>query len=1155
MSYSNGSGGTLTLPSPTHVHHVDVSSAVRTLRRSLSRSPSKFRLTGRSQSSDSFNFGQSTTPAPSARFDNFAIGSDPTEVARPSIFSTPQPQPTSSTSPFRPTVKLSVRSARAKTGTSRPLSRTRLSPKSPLKRVFGPSQDSGNPVPSTTPASENRGQENLNFGDFSLPLSPVSRRDIDKPARHSMHLDVTGSSKSLSKFLDFNDSFASTSVSPLKRSDATMSLDHSNPGSPVAKRRSLHGISDLGLGLESESNIFDVSPQLQPPQDQPQTFDVHEDANQEYELTGVPASPFQDPVASPTPGAPRRTTSLRKSTLQQRSSVGRRGGAHHLAQLSHEASPLGARARPRLSLDQYLPPEERASLFSQPQGLPHPSLHMMPRPANQQPHPLSRTLTQSSSNSSLPDDSPTHVPVHLTEKPRAPLNFARSMPLTSQRPTNDSDPVATPNYKRAKPLQSAFMSTGLVSKMTRNPDLATSKNSVMKIAAMPDTPCKKQYNSATFPPQLGSGRRPSRASFGSPSTPFGASTASNRGNLFASQDKPSSLFFQQVRSHGRKNSLLGLEDQDAAGESADDFPPTPTKNIFFKSTSTPSHQTQTPTASRTYVIPGSGFGFNQDQSISPIFKSQIQRHSDKDGENDDAGGLHPHTPGTRAPSPLGFAPPSFSRVDGQRTPSKLSSTTNTAPALFGANSGWSNKVSGIDRSASASPLSFHHAEMGTPRTPQDSMAPPDPSSLSISNSQDDTGDVSQTPATPTTQGRRLFSNFGARRFSITPQHGQNVKEIEDSLSYRFDSYESLGSGEFSQVYKVVQSSVPIFASTPGAHSSSFQGNEQVFAVKKIRIPSHGIKERETKLREVSILKALKGVDNVLQYINDWEERGHLYIQTEFCAEGSLKEFLETVGHGGRLDDFRIWKILLETAQGLAAIHDAGFIHLDLKPANIFINFNGSLKIGDFGMATTWPAPKGIEGEGDREYIGPEILRGQYDKPADIFSLGLIVLEIACNVFLPDNGPTWQALRSGDLSAVPTLTVGQEAVIRRDANGMPLDPTREDELRATLGITNSRFNSTTHDPSNLFSPLRKTELEAPPSFMADPKDPDSLDSVVQWMIQPNPCDRPTAQQLLCSEPVLWVMNRRLAGATVYEGNWGPVPFPVDDELVDTEMTDV
>lgn len=257
--------------------------------------------------------------------------------------------------------------------------------------------------------------------------------------------------------------------------------------------------------------------------------------------------------------------------------------------------------------------------------------------------------------------------------------------------------------------------------------------------------------------------------------------------------------------------------------------------------------------------------------------------------------------------------------------------------------------------------------------------------------------------------------------------------------------------------------------------------------------------------------------------------------------------------------------LTRSLQGLVAIHQAGFIHLDLKPANIFITFDGYLKIGDFGMATRWPAPKGIEGEGDREYIGPEILLGQFDKPADIFALGLIVLEMACNVFLPDNGPTWQALRNGDMTTVPPLTCGEAGAIVRDANGVPIEhesglSQAADDQGTGLGISAGRrasvtFEAMTHDPSNLFGSQKRTELQDPPTFMTDPSDPHSLDSLVKWMIQPNPADRPTAEQLLAWEPVSWVSSRRAAGATVFEGNWGPQVSPSVQELVDTEMTDV
>ena len=156
-------------------------------------------------------------------------------------------------------------------------------------------------------------------------------------------------------------------------------------------------------------------------------------------------------------------------------------------------------------------------------------------------------------------------------------------------------------------------------------------------------------------------------------------------------------------------------------------------------------------------------------------------------------------------------------------------------------------------------------------------------------------------------------NFGA---SIGPgAFGASVSgffanDVDTALTSRFESVQAIGLGEFSQVYRV---SKPVVGSPAARHGVTRKlGN--VWAVKKSKKPYLGVKDRENKMREVHVLQALRGNEHILDLCDSWESKNHLYIQTEFCENGNLKDFLTQTGFKGRLDDFRIWKILLEMSQ-------------------------------------------------------------------------------------------------------------------------------------------------------------------------------------------------------------------------------------------------
>jgi len=211
----------------------------------------------------------------------------------------------------------------------------------------------------------------------------------------------------------------------------------------------------------------------------------------------------------------------------------------------------------------------------------------------------------------------------------------------------------------------------------------------------------------------------------------------------------------------------------------------------------------------------------------------------------------------------------------------------------------------------ATASAFREGSLEPPVTPSD-YAPPDASRLSISGEQLGhnvfaSNRNSFPPATPTGPRDQPF-NFSISQGAGGSSMFQN--DVDTTLTARFGNVHVYGIGEFSIVYRV-EAPLP-HGPAASLHTPNSVG--KVWAVKKSKKPYAGSKDRSRKMKEVQILKALRGSEHIIESVDTWEMKNHLYIQTEFCENGNLKDFLSQAGYKARVDDFRIWKILLELSQ-------------------------------------------------------------------------------------------------------------------------------------------------------------------------------------------------------------------------------------------------
>lgn len=177
-------------------------------------------------------------------------------------------------------------------------------------------------------------------------------------------------------------------------------------------------------------------------------------------------------------------------------------------------------------------------------------------------------------------------------------------------------------------------------------------------------------------------------------------------------------------------------------------------------------------------------------------------------------------------------------------------------------------------------------------------------------------------------------------------------------------------------------------------------------------PYVGINNREMMRREVLIHEQFDNCPGIVRFYGAWEEDDRLYMQLELCTY-SLADIKDCPSCTSAKKLAIYAKDILT---GLSCLHEKNILHLDIKPENIFISQDGHCKIGDFGVALRLNDDSLVDvDEGDARYLALEVLNNPPTLAADVFSVGMTLLEIAARVKLPSHGSGFHAIRKGHIN--------------------------------------------------------------------------------------------------------------------------------------------
>ena len=200
--------------------------------------------------------------------------------------------------------------------------------------------------------------------------------------------------------------------------------------------------------------------------------------------------------------------------------------------------------------------------------------------------------------------------------------------------------------------------------------------------------------------------------------------------------------------------------------------------------------------------------------------------------------------------------------------------------------------------------------------------------------------------------------------------------IGQLLDDRYEILEVIGTGGMAIVYKALDHRL----------------NRQV-AIKILKDEFSGDDEFRRRFRAEGEAVAMLSHPNIVQVYDVSSSDDANYLVMELIDGISLKQYMEVKG-------VLNWKetlhFAMQIAKGLEHAHSRGIVHRDIKPHNIMVLKDGSVKVMDFGIARVMSKSNTLTKEalGSVHYISPEQARGGYsDERSDLYSLGITMFEM------------------------------------------------------------------------------------------------------------------------------------------------------------------